>query len=204
MPGAIAMTPNRSAGSSAPDPDLEVLLALLSGVLVPIATVFYQAAVQKGRSDILDARAARNEIEIMRRELENASELLASVERIVKNYGLGLANLTPAGQHGIELTPGWYARYVELVEKTAKALVAVDEAGIRFSSLANPFAAETPWLAEVHNLQVLLSRAQTTDTYGAKVRHLRWAILVAGNVLEKADAAFGTLFGEDRPKWGMA
>lgn len=200
----MTLTPNRGPGSAGLDPDLEVLLAILSGVLVPIATVFYQAAVQKGRSDILDARAARNEIEIMRRELDDASELLASVERIVKNYGLGLANLIPAGQHGIELTPGWYARYVELVEKTAKALVAVDEAGIRFSSLANPFAAETPWLAEVHNLQVLLSRAQTVDTYGAKVRHLRWAVRVAENVLGKADAAFGSVFGEDRPRWERA
>jgi hypothetical protein len=118
--------------------------------------------------------------------------VLDSVERIVKNYGLGLVSLAPVGQHGIELTPGWHARYVELVEKTADALLALDEAGIRFSALTNPFAAETPWLAEVRNLQVLLSRAQTVDTYGAKVRHLRWAIQVAGNVLEKADVAFGT------------
>ena len=204
MTGTAARASPRTTKGDAPDPDLEVLLAVLSGVLVPIATVFYQAAVQRGRSDILDARAARNEMEIMRREVNNASKLLTSVERIIKNNGLGSVSLTPAGQHGIELTPGWHARYVELVEKIAAALLAVDEAGIRFSSLANPLADETPWLNEVHNLQMLLSRAQAVETYGAKVRHLRWAIQVAGNVLDKADAAFGTLIREGGPGWGMA
>jgi len=203
MPRAPSHTSHQIPDPGALDPDIEVILAVLSGVLVPIATVFYQVAVQKGRSGVQDARAARNEIENMRRELTNASALLDSVDRMVKNHGLGLVSLSPAGQHGIDLTPGWHARYIELVEKTAAALTAVDEAGIRFSSLVNPFAPETPWLGEVRNLQILLSRAQTVDTYGAKVRHLRWAIHVAGNVLDNADAAFASLFGGGGQRWGM-
>ena len=194
---------NQIRDSVAPDPDLEVILAVMSGLLVPIATVFYQAAVQKQRSGIEDARAARTEIENMRRELVNATALLDSVERLVQNHDLGAVSLSPAGQHGIDLTPGWTARYVELVEKTSAALTAVDEAGIKFSALANPFASETPWLEEVHNLQTLLSRALTVETYGAKVRHLRWAIQVAANVLDKADAAFASLFREGGQRWGQ-
>jgi len=166
-------------------------LTVVLGLIIPVATSLYQVLAQQRRYTQQDARATLSHIQNIRRGLGTADSVLDYIEPLIRSAGLSPESVWPAGYHGITLSGNSREYYINMMQAIVDNLRRVDSSGMDLANISMPADSREPLIHEVTILQSLLNQASLVQTYGEKLKFLRWSVKQSHYVLAMVERALG-------------
>lgn len=207
MDDALEKTPEQSEMF---DPDLEVLLSLLQGVVVPAITVLGviadSVAISEGigqarRDAQEDTRRSFEILLQMENDLYEAEHLLNETNKFIIQHNLAHIQVWPPGINGMRLTQDGYADYLQNVSHICALLRRMDMKGIELSTLIRrPHILSTlqaqlagQWMVDLNQARKLQEKINKAHTFGEKSRYLGFSIKMCRGVIIQSNAVLHDL-----------
>ena len=172
------------------DPDIEAVITIITGIVIPVATSIYQVIASQNRATIEDQRECLLYIYEMENSINQAEILLDIIENMVLTNNIDDLNIWPIGKNGIVLAQDQVNKYLRVVRELTAILERVDNAGIKSSILVEKESYKKGWSNDVKNLQRIIIKSYQEETYSSRIKCLRRALKIGKNILQGVKKEF--------------